>query len=123
MILYQSYKLQFILTFGACVILSNYGVFFEDLVNIVGIVLKFTFYFSGIFYSVTTRIKGVYGQILARVNPAAFLIEQARNALLRGQHISIEWYVIWLVIGILISAWGVRLVYKNENDYVKVMNG
>jgi len=115
--------LLFILTFGVCVILSNYGVFFEDLVNVVNILLKFTFYFSGIFYSVSTRIKAPYGPLLARINPAAFLIEQARDVLLRGQHLNIEWYVIWLVIGIILSVIGVRLVYKHENDYVKVMNG
>ncbi len=115
--------LLFILTFGVCVILSNYGVFFEDLVNIVNILLKFTFYFSGIFYSVSTRIPAPYGKILARVNPAAFLIEQSRDVLLRGKHINPEWFAIWFVIGIVISIIGVRLVYKNENDYVKVMNG
>lgn len=115
--------LLFILTFGVCVILSNYGVFFEDLVNIVNILLKFTFYFSGIFYSVSTRIPAPYGPLLAKINPAAFLIEQSRDVLLRGAHMSIEWFVIWLVIGLVISAWGIRLIYKNENDYVKVMNG
>lgn len=115
--------LLFILTFGVCVILSNYGVFFEDLVNIVNILLRFVFYFSGIFYSVSTRIPAPYGPIFAKINPAAFLIEQARDVLLRKTNINIEWYVIWFVIGILISVIGVRLVYKNENDYVKVMNG
>lgn len=115
--------LLLILTFGVAVILSNYGVFLEDLVNVVNIVLKFTFYMSGIFYSVSTRIPAPYGPILARINPAAFLIEQARNVLLRGNHMNIEWFVIWLIIGILLSVIGVRLVYKHENDYVKVMNG
>ena len=79
---------------------------------------KFVFYFSGIFYSVSTRIPAPYGPIFAKINPAAFLIEQSRNVLLRCSHISIEWYVIWLVIGIGLSVIGVRLVYKNENDYV-----
>ena len=115
--------LLFILTFGVCVILANYGVFFEDLVNVVNILLKFTFYFSGIFYSVSTRIRAPYGPMLARVNPAAFLIEQARAVFLHGKHLNIEWFVIWLVIGIVISILGVRLIYKHENDYVKVMNG
>lgn len=115
--------LMFVLTFGVSVILSNYGVFVEDLVNVVNILLKFTFYLSGIFYSVTTRIPAPYGEIMARVNPAAFLIEQARNVLLRDAHLNIEWYVIWLAIGIVLSVIGVRLVYKNENNYVKVMNG
>ncbi len=113
----------FVLTFGVSVILSNFGVFVEDLVNVVNILLRFAFYFSGIFYSVTTKIPAPYGNLMARFNPAAFIIEQARDVLLRGTHISIEWCVIWLTVGILLSIIGVRLVYKNENDYVKVMNG
>ena len=34
-----------------------------------------------------------------------------------------EWFMIWLAIGVVLSVIGVRLIYKNENSYVKVMNG
>lgn len=114
--------LLFLLTFGVATILANFGAFLEDLVNVVNILLRFAFYFSGVFYSVSKTL-GKYGPILARINPAAFLIEQARDVLLRGTHINIEWFMIWFVIGIILSVIGVRLIYKNENNYVKVMNG
>lgn len=114
--------LLFLLTFGVATILANYGAFLEDLSNVVNILLRFAFYFSGVFYSVSSTL-GKYGPWLAKINPAAFLIEQARDVLLRGVNINIEWFVIWFVIGIILSAIGVRLIYKHENDYVKVMNG
>ena len=41
----------FLFTFGFCVILSHFGVFVEDLSNVVTILMKLVFYFSGIFYS------------------------------------------------------------------------
>ncbi len=112
----------FLLTFGICVIFSHFGVFVEDLANVVNILLKLLFYFSGIFYSVSTRVPAPYGGILARINPAAFVIEASRGALLYGQ--GMDWLVlgIWFVIAIALCAIGIRVIYKNENNYVKVMS-
>lgn len=112
----------FLFTFGICVIFSHFGVFVEDLANVVNIFLKLLFYFSGIFYSVTTRIPAPYGGILAKINPVAFAIEQSRAALLYGQ--SMDWLVlgVWFVIAVVLCIVGIRVIYKNENNYVKVMS-
>lgn len=112
----------FLLTFGVCVIFSHFGVFVEDLANVVNIFLKLLFYFSGIFYSVSTRVPAPYGKILAKINPVAFAIESARSSLLYGQ--SIDWLIlgIWFVIAVVLCIIGVRVIYKNENNYVKVMS-
>ena len=112
----------FLFTFGTCMILSHFGVFVEDLANVINILLKLVFYFSGIFYSVAKRIPAPYGKILAKVNPAAFFIEESRAALLYGQNMN--WIVlgIWFVISIVLCIIGVRNIYKNENNYVKVMS-
>ena len=88
----------------------------------VNILLKLVFYFSGIFYSVTARISAPYGKIMATINPAAFFIEESRKVLLYGMNMSFGIYAIWLVIAIGLCAIGVRLIYKNENSYVKVMS-
>jgi len=112
----------FLLTFGICVIFSHFGVFVEDLANVVNILMKLLFYFSGIFYSVSTRVPAPYGKILARINPAAFVIEQARGSLLYGQGLDWLFLAIWFVIGIILCIIGIRVIYKNENNYVKVMS-
>lgn len=114
--------LLFLLTFGICVILSHFGVFIEDLANVINILLKLVFYFSGIFYSVSKRIPAPYGTIMARANPVAFIIEESRRVLLYGQAMSFEFYAIWFAIAIILCVVGIRLIYKNENNYVKVMS-
>jgi len=114
--------LVFLFTFGACVIFSHFGVFVEDLSNVVNILLKLVFYFSGIFYSVSKRIPAPYGKIMATINPAAFFIEESRKVLLYGINMNFWIYAIWLGIAIGLCVIGVRLIYKNENSYVKVMS-
>ena len=113
----------FIITFGVCIILSHFGVFVEDLANVINILLKLAFYFSGIFYSVSTRIPAPYGKIMAKINPVAFVIEEARKVLLYSTHMDVKFLAVWYVIGIALCAIGVVMIYKNENNYVKVMNG
>jgi len=90
--------LLFLLTFGMCIILSHFGVFVEDLANIVNILLRLLFYFSGIFYSVSTKIPAPYGKILAVINPVAYVIEESRKVLLFGQGMSLGFYAIWFGI-------------------------
>ena len=114
--------LLFLLTFGICVILSHFGVFVEDLSNLINIFLKLLFYFSGIFYSVATRVPAPYGKILARINPAAFIIEQCRGSLLYAQGLDWAVYGIWFAIAIVLCVIGIKVIYKNENNYVKVMS-
>lgn len=112
----------FLLTFGICLILSHFGVFVEDLANVVNILMKLIFYFSGIFYSVSKRMPAPYGKLLAKVNPAAFFIEESRKVLLYGKNVNVKFLVIWFVISIVVCAIGIRVIYKNENNYVKVMS-
>lgn len=112
----------FLFTFGVCVILSHFGVFVEDLANVTNILLKLLFYFSGIFYSISTRIPAPYGYILARINPVAFIIEEARSVLLYSTHTNILFLGVWFIISLTLCVIGIRTIYKNENNYVKVMS-
>lgn len=112
----------FLLTFGICIIFSHFGVFIEDLANVVNILLKLVFYFSGIFYSVSKRIPAPYGSIMAKINPAAFVIEESRKVLLYGENLDFKFLVIWFGISIILCIIGIRTIYKNENNYVKVMS-
>lgn len=108
-------------SFGVGTILLHFGVFLDDLSNIVSIALRVLFYMTGVFYSVSSRIEAPYGTILARVNPIAFLLETMRDVLLYGK--MPEWGILtaWFIAGLVITYIGLTIIYKNENSYVKVL--
>ena len=72
-----------------------------------------------IFFKVPTP----YNSILLNCNPLAFLITSFRNALLYSQGVDVIVLLIWFVIGIVLSIIGIKIIYKHENTYVKVMRG
>lgn len=110
-----------IFTFGCSTFLLHYGVFVEDLSNVVTIVLRMMFYMTGIFYNVATRVPAPYGEFLTKFNPVAFYLESMRNVLLYGKTPHRKLMAVWLLVSVLISIAGVRKIYKNENSYVKVI--
>ena len=58
--------------------------------------------------------------ILGKFNPMALVIESSRKCLIYGETPELNVLLIWIVIGAALSWIGVRLIYKNENSYVKV---
>ena len=108
-------------SFGVGTFLMHFGVFLDDLSNLVSIGLKILFYMTGIFYNVSARVPAPYGEILEKINPLAFLVESARNVLLYGQAPNLIWLTFWGIISLLITYWGLLTIYKNENSYVKVL--
>ena len=110
--------LTIIFTFGVCTILLHLGVFIEDMVNVIEIVLKFIFYLTGIFYDVH---KVPYGDYLVHINPVAYLCFSTRQCMLYHTSPGWHWFEAWLVFSLLLSAYGIRNIYRNENTYVKVI--
>lgn len=111
-----------VFTFGVCTILMHFGVFAEDLVNIVNIGLRMVFYMTGVFYDISTRVTNVvYRTILLELNPLANYIYNLRNVLIYERAPVGIWTLFWFFIGIFLTILGVRLIYKYENTYVKVM--
>lgn len=111
----------FIVNFGFMTILLHFGVFVEDLANIVNIVLRAVFYMTGIFYSIESRIPQPYSNILLKCNPIAFLLSSIRKCLLYGEGPSLKVLLMWMLIGLFVSILGIKTIYKNENSYVKVI--
>ena len=111
----------FIFTYGCGCILMHYGVYVDDLSYIVSIVLNMLFYFTGIFYSVMNKFPEPYNLIFERLNPLAFFISGMRRALLYEEAVPPITMIGWLVISIILACIGTRLIYKNENSYVKVI--
>ena len=126
---YTFYMLQFlpvlivlfILSFGISTILMHFGVFVEDLNNVMNILLKLVFYMSGIFYAISTRVPDPFNRILLNLNPIALIIDSFRKAFLTGSLINYRMLCIWLIVGIVLSIIGIKTIQKYENSYVKVI--
>lgn len=111
----------FSLTLGLSVLFAHFGVFVEDLSNVVNIIFRLVFYLSGIFYSISTRIPSPFNSIMLRVNPVAYLIEDFRNVMLYGVSPNLSLMLYWFLISIIIISSSIKIMYKYENSYVKVM--
>ncbi len=112
----------YIICFGFSLFLMHFGVYVEDLHNLTVIVLKLMFYMSGIFYQLRNiDMEAIYVDILINVNPAAFMIEQFRIVLLEARNPNMPILLLWLLIGLLVSSIGIRLIQRHENTYAKVI--
>ena len=101
----------------------HFGVLMDDLVNLTNIGLRFVFYLSGIFYDINTKVPAQYRNILLIGNPMALLIDGFRQALMYASTPNLLGLGIWTSVGIILSMYGIHLIYKYENTYVKVMRG
>lgn len=111
-----------LVTVGFSSILMHFGVFIEDLSNVIAVALRLIFYMSGIFYSMNKRIDDkTLRFFLLKCNPVAFIIDQMRKVLLYGQGVDWFLYFIWTGISLILITIGLHLIYKNENGYVKVI--
>lgn len=113
-----------LITFGCMCFLTHFGVFVEDLANVTDIFLKFVFYMTGVMYSIEHRIGGKYPVIafvLGKCNPIAYIISSTRDCLLYSSTPGRKLILLWFAISVLICALGIRLIYKNENSYAKVI--
>ena len=107
-------------TFGCATFLLHFGVYVEDLANVMEIALRFLFYLTGIFYNIESRIPQI-GKLLNEINPVAFLITSLRKCMMYESMPNVKLLIIWFFISLLKSVLGIRMIYKNENSYVKVI--
>ena len=114
-----------VVTFGICTFLLHFGVYVEDLSNVLRIFLRLMFYATGVFYNVETRVGKRFGaevgRILTEWNPMAVMMSSMRRVLLYQELPQYKWVAAWFIAGIVISILGIRLIYKNENSYIKVV--
>lgn len=111
----------FFIVFGLGCFLLHFGVFVEDLSNVINIVLRFVFYLTGIFWNISTKLPAPLNTIAGKCNPVAFLLTSMRNCLIYEKTPDVPLLGVWLLAGILLSISGIFLIYKNENSYVKVI--
>ena len=113
-------------TFGCCTMVMHFGVFFDDLYNIVNVGLRLVFYLSGVFYSINDKLGGQvwglnFGRLMNICNPVALCINSVRNVLMNTGAVEYQYLAFWFTIGAILSVLGVSLIYRYENSYVKVI--
>lgn len=111
----------FMITFGISCIMLHFGVYVEDLRNLINVGFRLLFYLTGIFYSIEKRVPKRLGHILLKANPIACLIDSCRKSLLYCQTPARKLIIMWFLIGCVLSFIGINIIYKNENSYAKVM--
>ncbi|MBQ6831756.1 MAG: ABC transporter permease [Oscillospiraceae bacterium] len=105
-------------TFGCACFLLHYGVYVEDLANVVNLTMRFVFYLTGVFYNIEKRIP-VVGNALNSYNPVAFLLSSMRESLIYGKTPNCWLLLLWFAVSLLLCVLGIRKIYKEENSYVK----
>lgn len=111
----------FLFTFGVGTIMMHYGVYVSDLGYITGIMLSMLMYFTGTFYDLAKRIPEPFGDLLAKLNPVAFLISAMRDVMLYETAPLVGILVLWGGISVILIALGAFTIYSNENAYVKII--
>jgi ABC-type polysaccharide/polyol phosphate export permease len=111
----------FLFTFAVSLIVAHIGVFITDFSNILNVVLRLMFYLSGVLYSIPERIPAPLNKFMLLLNPMAFLMEEYRNVLMYQTPPSAKYLLIWSVVSIVIGVFGLAIIYKFENTYVKVV--
>ena len=113
----------FLFTFGCSTIVAHFGVFVQDLSNVINIVLRLLFYITGIFYNVETRLAkfAPWNKVILHCNPLALLLTSARRCMIYDQTPVRKFLLLWMVLSFILSAIGVKIIYKYENSYVKVI--
>ncbi len=109
-----------LLAFGCGCFLMHFGVYVEDLSNVVNIALRFLFYLTGIFYHVEKKVPQI-GAILNRANPLAFLLTSMRQCLIYSETPDLKLLLIWFAVSLALAVLGVWKIYREENSYLKAI--
>ena len=121
--LFQLIPLLFLLwliTFGLSACIAHIGVYWEDVNDLLPVLLRLWMYFTGIFYSIQEKVPGLLGYWLLRLNPLAYILEGLRQTLLFHEQLAWSWYFLWLGISLLLCLAGIKTLYRNGSRYLKV---
>ena len=118
------FALLFVGTFAVSLFIMHFGVFIEDLNNVITVVLQLGFYVSGIFYSLENRLTGSLAwaaKLLTNCNPVALIMADMRAVILGNGEVHLLAFALWFIASIIVSIFGIKLIYRFENSYVKII--
>lgn len=110
-----------LLTFGLSLLVMHVGVYFEDLAKFLRPAFQLLFYASGVFYPMQDALGGQAAELLMWINPAALLIAEVRNAVIYGRLCNWGALCLWALLGAGLTALSLGLIYRSENEYVKLV--
>ena len=61
------------------------------------------------------------GRLMVTVNPIAYVIDEFRKVIIYGQAVRVDLYLYWLVVSGALLYLGLKLMYRFENSYIKVV--
>ena len=82
--------------------------------------MRFLFYLSGVFYAVDRFSEGLL-EVYNMICPTGFIIMQFRNVMMYGMSADYLMLLYWLAIGLVLSFIGVKILYRGEKDFMKVV--
>lgn len=118
------FALLFVGTFAVSLFVMHFGVFIEDLNNVITVVLQLGMYISGIFYSLENRLTGNLAwaaKLLTNCNPIALIMADMRSVVIGNGSVHLLSFAVWSVVAVVFAVLGIKLIYRFENSYVKVI--
>lgn len=112
---------SFMMCFGIGCILMHFGVFINDLSNIINILMRIVFYLSGVFYSIPTRLSGRFANLAFALNPISYILSDVRNVMIYKTGPNLKYLGFWTIASIILDIIGIKLIQKYENSYIKVV--
>lgn len=109
--------IQFLFTYGICLLLAISGIYFRDLQNLMQFALRLLLYASPVLYSIN-QIPAQYQLIYKLLNPLAGLFESYKNILIYGTapDSSLAWT---LLSGLLITIFSFWLAGNRGSNLTK----
>ena len=85
--------------------------------------MGYSYFVTGIFYNVETKLAkfAPWNKVILYGNPMALLLTSARKCMIYDQTPARKFLLLWMVLSFILSAIGVKIIYKYENSYVKVI--
>lgn len=105
--------------YALSLIITHIGVMLDDMHHLIGYIIMFWFYASPGLWDVS-QLPEKFRKIIW-LNPNVTFFNSLRDAFMYGQSPNYAYLGIWLFIGILILVFGIKLLYKSDKNYTKVI--
>jgi lipopolysaccharide transport system permease protein len=106
-------------TIGLSLFLSATGVFYRDLGQGIGVVSTVLLFMSPVFYP-ASALPAAYQPWLA-LNPLTYVIEDARNVLIRGESLQWAWWIFQMVASYAVAVAGYWWFQKTRKGFADVL--
>lgn len=104
---------------GLSWLLASLGVYLRDVGQMIGMVVTVLMFLSPIFYPISALPEKY--RLLMQLSPLTFSIEQARNAMIWGDGINWEYWLIWISVSLLLAWTGFAWFQKTRKGFADVL--